>query len=151
MKRCRSKSSCTTASAWSTTSKTVWPRRCNSLKTKSTRTPLTWSTASRRPRSRRRRDLEATFGSKQIQVLVADKDVQKMTKKMSQTIEFTERWWVLQPNGDTDLQAIVGRSFAGFLGINAETQFFSGLSDIEIPTSIIRRYFKNTRLVYCTC
>lgn len=38
-----------------------------------------------------KKDLETTFGCRQLQIAVIDKEVQKMAKKMSQTIEFTER------------------------------------------------------------
>jgi pheromone shutdown protein TraB len=38
-----------------------------------------------------RKDLETTFGCKQLQIAMIDKEVQKVAKKMAQTIEFTER------------------------------------------------------------
>uniref|UniRef100_A0A915DWR8 B-box type zinc finger protein ncl-1 n=1 Tax=Ditylenchus dipsaci TaxID=166011 RepID=A0A915DWR8_9BILA len=37
------------------------------------------------------KELEAMFGYKQLQLTIIDKEVQKMTKKMAQTIEFTQR------------------------------------------------------------
>jgi hypothetical protein len=37
------------------------------------------------------KDLETTFGCRHLQIAVIDKEVQKTAKKMSQTIEFTER------------------------------------------------------------
>lgn len=81
-----------------------------------------------------KKDLETTFGCKQLQIAVLDKEVQKMAKKMSQTIEFTER--LMKFSSSTEIlifKPLLDARLQGFLNFNADAQFFGNASDIEIP------------------
>lgn len=58
-----------------------------------------------------------------------------MTKKMSQTIEFTER--LMKFSSSTEIlifKPLLDARLQGFLNFNADTQLFAGVTDIEVPT-----------------
>jgi tripartite motif-containing protein 2/3 len=67
------------------------------------------------------KELEATFGYKQLQLTLMDKEVQKMTKKMSQTIEFTQR--LIKYSSPTEVMVfkpLLDSRLQGFLNFNAD-------------------------------
>ncbi|CAD5219657.1 unnamed protein product [Bursaphelenchus xylophilus] len=69
------------------------------------------------------KDLETTFAFRQLQITVIDKDVQKMTKRMSQTIEFTQR--LLKYCSPTEVMVfkpLVDQRLQNFLNFNINTQ-----------------------------
>ncbi|KAI6214594.1 hypothetical protein M3Y94_00286900 [Aphelenchoides besseyi] len=81
------------------------------------------------------KDLEATFGCRQLRLTVIDKEVQKMTKKMAQTIEFTQR--LLKFSSPTEVMVfkpLLDARLQGFLSFNADAQLFGGATDLEVPS-----------------
>ncbi|KAI1729919.1 NHL repeat domain-containing protein [Ditylenchus destructor] len=67
------------------------------------------------------KELETLFGYKQLQLTIIDKEVQKMTKKMAQTIEFTQR--LLKYSSPTEVMVfkpLLDSRLQGFLNFNAD-------------------------------
>lgn len=67
------------------------------------------------------KELETTFGYKQLQLTIIDKEVQKMTKKMSQTIEFTQR--LMKYSSPTEVMVfkpLLDSRLQSFLAFNAD-------------------------------
>ncbi|KAI6220358.1 B-box type zinc finger protein ncl-1 [Aphelenchoides fujianensis] len=81
------------------------------------------------------KDLEATFACRQLHLTVIDKEIQKMTKKMSQTIEFTQR--LLKFSSPTEVMVfkpLLDARLQGFLSFNADAQLFAGATDLDMPS-----------------
>ncbi|CAD5213803.1 unnamed protein product [Bursaphelenchus okinawaensis] len=77
------------------------------------------------------KDLETTFAYRQLQITLIDKNVQKMTKRMSQTIEFTQRLlkycsptevMVFKPLVDQRLQTFLNFSVSNELASSTEIE-----------------------------